>query len=260
MRIALQDSLLGGGDPVALCERAAALGVDGLAIASVGLEGRLDALVNAARRTGVRIAGIHYGREGALLDADMPTRERALARLRAAIAAAVDLEAAGVVIVPHYGAYALPDLFPWKSSGELYAEMLHMHLRTLSDFCYALGTSLFIQTAPTHETAFISRLEQANAVVRRIKHPNVRIALDLDVLVDEMPDPAAIDRQVSRHGDQIGYVARAIASCDPLHDHFFSSALRQGGYDGWLVLTGTSAPPPDRLIEIIDSVRARLQG
>jgi sugar phosphate isomerase/epimerase len=237
MQIAIHESLVPSNSAELLFTAAAAAGADGVVIDAAGLDGRIEAIAAAARAHGVRVAALDYGRQGALLHPDVPTREHALDLLRANIGAAVDLQAAGVLVVPHYGAYHLPDLFPWKSSGELHAELLHMHLRTLSDFCYALGASLFIQTTPPDQTAFISRLEQAYAVVKRIKHPNVMMAVDCAALLAEANPAEAL----SQYGRGMAIVLLPAT----LIDHAPLDVLRQIAFDGWIVLTGSAGNLPD---------------
>lgn len=252
MLIAMQDTLMRRADVAARFDRAAELGLAGLELATADLDANLEATAQAARRTGVRVAGLHFGHAGALLATDRPTREAALVHLRAAIGAAVDLDAAGVLAVPHYGPYTLPDMFPWKSPGELYAEMLHMHLRTLSDFCHALGTTLYIQTAHPDETAFISRAEQANAVAARVKHPHVKIALDLPALLAEADDPAGL---VTAHLRYLGYLRTPIGLIDraPL------SALRAAGFEGWLAISG-QANSDAEVEAALSAARAQAEG
>ncbi len=230
MHIAIHESLLPGHDADSRFAAAAHLGADGVTVFGDGLDARIESIITAARTHGLRVAAIDYARQGALLHPDVPTRERALDLLRANIGAAVDLDAAGVLVVPHYGAYHLPDLFPWKSSRELHAELLHMHLRTLSDFCYALGSSLFIQTAPSDQTAFISRVEQAEAVIKRIKHPNVRGAIDFAALLAESHPAEALRRH--GRGAAVALLPLSLIDRAPL------SVLSGIGFDGWVVLTG----------------------
>lgn len=212
-------------------ERAAALGIDGIEVDGADLEARVPDIDAAAAQTGIRVAAVHFGWQGAILSPDVAERERALKLLRSNIACAVDLNALGVVWVPHYGANIMPDLSPWMSPGQMQAEMLHQHLRTLSDFSHALGVKLFIQNAPADETAFITDLDQAGAVVKRIKHPDVLIALNLGAGADNGTLPTL--------APQIGYVSLPMEA-----EATALSALRATDYNGWITLSG-AAPLPD---------------
>lgn len=256
MRIALQESLLGESTTYDLFERAAAVGVDGVELIGAGLEDRVPELAQESQRTGVRVAGIHFGKQGALLSDSTAEREAALVHLRSNIACAVDLDASGVVVVPHYGDLLYPDLTPWMSPGELHAEMLHMHLRTLSDFAHALGSKLYIQPASKRETRFISRLEQADAVVKRIKHPDVKIAVELGCLSDEKPDAARMGEALTAFAKNISYVSLPMDR--PLVGAVLD-ALNAAGYDGWLTLTGAEAQTASSLRERIGRLRDDLR-
>lgn len=250
MQIAVEETLLGNMPVAALFDHAVELGIEGVALRGADLEARVPEIAQELVRTGVRVAAVHFGRQGGLLSPDEAEREQALDRLRSNIACAVDLNAAGVVVVPHYGALQMPNLSPWLSSGELHAEMLHMHLRTLSDFAHALGTKVFIQTASRAETAFITRLEQAGAVVKRIKHLDVKIAVDLGCLTAELSDAAELLNQYGRH------LAYASISMGSLEADKIIPALRETGYEGWLTLTGETASDDS----VLRAGLARLRG
>src|SRR5215207_4752797 len=179
MPIAIQEALLNGSSIPEKFRHARALGVQGIEFEGVGLTANVPEIVSAMVESGVMAAAVHHGAQGNLLDPDPAERERALALLRQSIVNAVDIGAAGVIFVPHYGAPVLPDLAPWMSSAELEAEMLHMHLRTLSDYSEALGVSLYIAPVNRRETHLLNRLEQAARVARRLNHPRVKIVADL---------------------------------------------------------------------------------
>ncbi|MBK8020180.1 MAG: sugar phosphate isomerase/epimerase [Chloroflexi bacterium] len=256
MCIAISEGTLAAAAPGAeadiatLFDRAAALGADGVELDGAGLENRIETVAEAMQRTGVAVAGIDFGRQGALLSPDVNEREAALERLRSNITCAVDLDAAGVVVVPHYGPVSMPDLAPWMAPGELHAEMLHMHLRTLSDFCRALGSRLFIQTAAAAETGFIWRLEQAGAVVKRIKHRDIQIGVDLGCLVDEGGDPAEKLRTLATH---LGYVRLPAEAVNRLEMPAVVEVLKSAGNVAWISLRGENA-------ESLHSAADRLRG
>ena len=116
---------------------------------------------------------------------------------------AVDIGAAGVVFVPHFGAPVLPDLMPWMTAGELEVELLYTHLRTLSDYAEAMGVDLYVEPINRYETHLLNRLEQAAQIARRLDHPRVKIVADLfHMALEEADIPAAI----RDHADCIGHV------------------------------------------------------
>lgn len=236
MQIAIQEDMLTGDSLLEKFEHARALGVDGIEFWGKGLTDKVPAIVAAMLETGVRAAAVnHGGGQGSLLDPLPAERDRALAALRQSIMNAVDIGAAGVIVVPHFGAPALPDLSPWLSAPELEAEMLHAHLRTLSDYAGAMGVDLYIEPINRYETHFLNRLEQAARVTRRVNHPNVKIVADLfHMALEEASIPAAI----RDHADCIGHVHLADSNRRvPGHGatDFAAAAamLNEIGYTGW---------------------------
>ncbi len=235
MPIAVQEDMLMGDSLLEKFERAAELGVDGIEFWGRGLTEKVPEIVAAAERTGVRAAAVNHGSQGNLLDPDPAERERALALLRQSIVNAVDIDAAGVIVVPHFGAAVLPDLMPYMSAAELEAEMLHTHLRTLSDYAEALGADLYVEPINRYETHLLNRLEQAARVVRRLDHPRVKIVADLfHMALEEADIPTAL----RDHADCIRYVHladnnRRLPGQGMTDFAAAAAALNEIGYTGW---------------------------
>lgn len=251
MPIAIQENMLSGGSISEKFQHARALGFDGIELEGAGLTAKVPEIVDAMVETGVMAATVNHGAQGNLLDPDPAERERALALLRQSVVNAVDIGATGVVFVPHYGAHVLPDLSPWMSSAELEAEMLHMHLRTLSDYAEALGVSLYIAPLSRSETELFNRVEQVGRVTRRLNHHRVKIAADMYHMAREGEDIAAA---LEAEGSWIGHLR--LANCDhglpePGANDFATAAaaLKATGYDGWAVYAcaGDAAAYAERL-------------
>jgi sugar phosphate isomerase/epimerase len=233
MPIAIHEDRLRGSSMIEKFQHARDLGAQGVEVWGANLTEKVPEIVAAMEQTGLRTAAIDHGRQRNLLDPDPDERERALKQLRESIANAVDLDAAGVVFVPMFGEALYPDLSPWMSAAELEVEMLYMHLRTLSDFSYALGTSLFIEPIRRSETHLINRLEQASRITRRLNHPRVQVAASLaDMALEESDIPASL----LAHGDCIRHVYAAESSDLPAA----AAALREIGYEGWVTFTDGS--------------------
>ncbi|MBI5671008.1 MAG: sugar phosphate isomerase/epimerase [Chloroflexi bacterium] len=194
MRFAIQEDMLPGKTPLEQFECARRLGFQGVEVWGCGLTGRVPALVEARRATGLAIAAVNHGRQSDLLHPDRAERERALAELRESIVNAVDLGAAGVIVVPHFGEPSLPDLTPYKSVIQLEYELLHNHLRTLSDYVYAMGTDLYIEPINRYETHFINTLADGARVRRKIKdNPHIKLVADLfHMALEETDVPGAL--------------------------------------------------------------------
>src|SRR5690349_1327823 len=158
MKLAIQEDMLPGATPLEKCEEAKALGLQGIEYWGTGLTARVPDIVDAIQKTGVQAAAVNYGTQGRLIEADRPVREAALAAFRESVVNAVDMHAAGVIVVPHYGAPAVPDLAPYKSVIQLQHELLHNHLRTLSDYVYAIGVDFDIDPFKHFQGTFLNTL------------------------------------------------------------------------------------------------------
>ncbi len=235
MRIAIQEDMLPGGSMLAKFEHAKSLGVQGIEFWGRGLESKVDAIVDAMDRTGIRAATVNHGRQGRILDPDPIQREIGLEELRQSIMCAADIGADGVIFVPHFFGPLMPDLTPFLSAVELEAEMLHAHLRTLSDYADAMGVNLYVEPINRYETHFLNRLEQAGRVAKRINHPRIKIVADLfHMSLDEVDMVAAIPA----HADVIGHVHLADSNRRLPGQGFIpwkavADALNAIGYEGW---------------------------
>ena len=237
MPIAIQEDLLSGSSLLEKFYHAQSLGIAGIEFRADGLTEKVPQIVEAMLETGVVAAAVNQGTtQGDLLHPDPDERERALGNLRQSVMNAVDIGAAGVIFVPHFGAHGLPDLSPWMNAAELEAEMLHQHLRTLSDYADALGVDLYIEPVNRSETHLLNRLEQAARVARRIAHPRVKIAADLYHMMIEEDDLVAA---FEANADCIGYIHLADKNRD-IFVHEMSdfapvaAAILSMNYTGWL--------------------------
>jgi sugar phosphate isomerase/epimerase len=240
MRLAIQEDMLPGETPLEKCQQAQVLGIEGIEYWGAGLTPRVPDIVAAIQKTGVAAAAVNYGTQGQLINADRPARESALATFRECVVNAVDIHAAGVVVVPHVGPPTVPDLTPYKSLIQLEYELLHNHLRTLSDYVYAIGVDLYIQPVNRYETHFITTLADAIRVRRRIKdHPHVKIAADVFHTALEESDPAAA---MQTCGADLGYVYvsdhnRRLPGQGMIDFSAVAKVLSETAYNGWVTIT-----------------------
>jgi sugar phosphate isomerase/epimerase len=239
MRLAIQEDMLPGETPLEKCEQAKALGFQGIEYWGAGLTARVPDIVAAIQRTGVVAAAVNYGTQGQLINADRPSREAALAAFRACVVNAVDLHAAGVILIPHLGAPAVPDLTPYKSLAQLEFELLHNHLRTLSDYVYAIGVDLYIEPVNRYESQFINTLADAIRVRRKIKdHPHVKVAVDLFHAALEESD--LVDG-LRAYAADIGYIHvadsnRRLPGRGLIDFAAVGRTLTEISYNGWVTL------------------------
>jgi sugar phosphate isomerase/epimerase len=239
MRLAIQEDMLAGNTTLERFQNAKALGFAGVEVWGSGLTPRVPELAEAAQHTGVAISAVNHGRQGRLLDPDRAERERALAAFRRSVVDGVDLGAAGVILVPHFAEPTLPDLTPYKSVEQLEYELLHNHLRTLSDYVYAIGIDLYIEPINHYETHFINTLADGIKVRRKIKdHPHVK--LNADVFHMAMEEQNSI-QALRDYAADIGYIHlsdsnRRLPGQGMIDFAALASVLKETGYDGWLAL------------------------
>ncbi|MFN8528350.1 MAG: sugar phosphate isomerase/epimerase family protein [Anaerolineae bacterium] len=238
MQIAIQEDMLPGRSIMDKFEQAKDLGLQGIEFWGRGLPMKVEPIVDAMERTGIKAAMVNHGRQGRILDSDPIAREQGLEDLRQSIMCAADIKAAGVSFVPHFYGALMPDLSPYMSAVELEAEMLHTHLRTLSDYADAMGVTLYIEAVNHYETHFLNRLEQAAKVVRRINHPRVKVTAGVfHMALEERDTPTAL----RDGGDVVGHVHladsnRRLPGQGILDLKAIAEALKAINYAGWVTL------------------------
>jgi sugar phosphate isomerase/epimerase len=239
MKLAIQEDMLVGATALHRFQEARRLGLDGVEVWGPGLTERVPELVAASAATGLPIAAVCHGRQSRLIDPDRAERERALAELRQSICNAVDLGASGVILVPHFGPPTVPDFTPYKGVLQLEYELLHNHLRSLSDYVYAMGVDLYIEPVNRYVSHFITTLADGVRARRRTKdHPHVKLCADcFHAALGDYPFPACL----KDYAPDIGYLHLADSNRrlpgQGLIDFTATlGALQAGGYDGWASL------------------------
>ncbi len=249
MRLAIQEDMLPGKTTLERFETAKSFGFQGVEVWGSGLTARVPELVEAIQKTGMLISAVNHGPQRHLIDPDRPGREKALAELRQSVVDGVDLGATGVILAPHFGEPLMPDLTPYKSQVQLEYEMLHNHLRTLSDYVYAIGIDLYIEPINKGETHFINTIADAIRVRRKIKdHPHIKIAADLYHMASEETDvPQVLRDNIA----DLGYIHlcdnnRQLPGQGTTDFAAIGAVLKELGYDGWITFEcghpGENAP------------------
>lgn len=239
MRLAIQEDMLPGQTTLERFENARSFGFQGIEVWGQALTARVPEIADAMQTTGLVISAVNHGRQSGLLHPDRTERERALAELRQSVVDGVDLGAAGVIVVPHFGPPTVPDLTPYKSVVQLEYELLHNHLRTLSDYVYAIGIDLYIQPINRYETHFLNTLADAVRVRRKIKdHPHVKICADLFHMAME---ETSIPQSLREHINDLGYIHladnnRRLPGQGMTDFAAIAAALYEAGYAGWVSL------------------------
>ena len=240
MQLAIQERLLLGNTTLARFQQARSLELDGVEVSAEGLDERIPEILEALQATNLRVSAVNVG-HSRLLHAEFDEREHALVVIREAMTQAIDLEAQGVVFIPHYSTIAgLPDLHPYKSPAELEGQLLIAQLKaTLGDLAYALGTQLYMAVVSHHHAHLINRMEQANRVLKANQfHPHLKVCATLcDMLVEEDDALASL----RTYSEIIEYVHiadtdRGLPSTGSVDFKAMIDALKDTGYTGWLTL------------------------
>jgi sugar phosphate isomerase/epimerase len=237
MPIAAQEHLLSGRTIMDKWMNARALGLEGVEVKAQNLTARVPDIAAAIEATGVRVAAVNLGQSDGYLSPERDTREAAISAMRQAMADAVDLNAAHVIFVPHFGSARMPDLTPYRSPIELDAEMMIWLLRTVSDLAYAMDIELDMMPVNHYETYFMTRLEHAVRFRRKIKdHAHIKIAANLFHTALEETDWLGTLRE---HLPHIGYIQLAEHNCRLPGQgvlNFTALASVLSDYSGWLSL------------------------
>lgn len=254
MKIAIQEHLLAGNTPLEKLTLARSLGLDGVEFALTDdFAARIEAIAEAMEQTGLRVSALNASHTR-LIHPDYGQREVELARLREAMAMAVDLDAQGVIFMGHYDSRpVLPDLFPYKSSSELEAELLVTMLRTtLCDHAQAMGTELLLAPANHTETHLVRRVSHAALVREKLNAPTeLKICASTFHMAMENED---LGEALAAHGSEIGYLH---ISADTTDLAAIITILREADYDGWLCIDRVN---DSDLQATVNAVRGAMNG
>jgi sugar phosphate isomerase/epimerase len=239
MQLAIQEDMLSGKTILDKFELAKYFGFQGIEFWGRGLTAKVPEIVAAIEKTGIVAAAVNHGQQSRLIDADRDERERALKEFRQSVVDAVDIGAPGVILVPHFGPPTVPDLTPYKSVIQLEYELLHNHLRTLSDYVYAIGVDLYLEPINHYETHFLNTLADAVRVRRKIKdHPHVRLTADL---FHGALEETNLAQAIRDYAGDIGYIHladsnRRLPGQGMTDFGALAALLKEIGYTGWLSL------------------------
>jgi sugar phosphate isomerase/epimerase len=243
MRFAIQEDMLAGRTLRARLQHAREMGFAGVEFWSDGLTARVPEVAEALSASGLCASSVNMGRVDGFLYPDARARDRAVSAMRQAFADALDIGAAGVTFVPHYGANHQPDLTPFKTPIEIEYELMVWLLRGVSDLAYAIGVDLYMQPLNRYETHFMNRVDQAVHFRRQIKdHPHVKVAANLFhmALEEMMPiDTLRTALQADSHDIGVIYLAdsnRRVPGHGLLDFRAVMAVLKDCGYQGWLTL------------------------
>src|ERR1051325_532039 len=117
--------------------------------------------------------------------------------------------------------------------------MLHNHLRTLSDYVYAIGIDLYIEPINHYETHFLNTLADVIKVRRKIKdHPHIKVSADVFHMAMEEQNSVQALRD---YAADIGYIHladsnRRLPGQGMIDFAAIATVLKETNYDGWIGL------------------------
>lgn len=200
-----------------------------------------------------------FGRPDLLLFGDDATRERLVEYLGGVARACARLGARSLV----FGApknRRLGDAMPRARALEVAVDVF----RRLGQAAHAAGVAYVLEAnPPEYGTDFATRFEEAFELVTRVDHPGFRLHLDaacMHMAQDDLVACArrALERGVLRHVHlSAPQLAPLTTARDAIPYRAFVSALREGGYAGWVSIE-MRAPDPftlEPLAASIDLVR-----
>jgi D-psicose/D-tagatose/L-ribulose 3-epimerase len=218
-----------------LLERAREYGYDGVEIPiASGMTGRPKDLRDALDAAGLACTTMtNVGADSHTASPDPAVRKRALDELRFAIDASHTM-GSETLVGPYQAAYAyFTGAGPTEEELDWSAEVL----RAASDEAAAAGVRLAVEFLNRHEGYLLNTMEQSADLARRVDHPAFGVLYDTHHAHAEEDDVAAaigggIDHIYEVHFSESnrGLLGAGLVDWDAT-----CAALRQSGYDGWIV-------------------------
>ena len=238
MRLATQEGLVPGRDLVERAQRAREYGFEGIELWGSGVAERVAEIRRATGDAGIAVACICAGYRGSPLAKERKEREEALTDIAALLAAAGELGAAGVIVVPIFGSPQVPDLHPWKGARAIERELLLSELPRMNEAAAAAGCHVLLEPLNRYETHFVRTVADAAEYCRVDGLGSVAVMADFFHMSIEEGDIAAA---LAAHAALVRHVHLADSNRQlPWHGHtdFVPGlrALARAGYSGWLSL------------------------
>jgi len=194
VKLSIQENLLPGRS---LAERLAAaerLGFEGVEFWGHDIQARMKEIKDALSTVKVKVSTICSGYRGDLLSPLPGEREAAVDGIGDLLAAAAELGAVGVIVVPTFGGPKLPDLRPfYPSVWELERALLVTELKELGKKAEDAGSYVLLEPLNRYETHFLNRLEQAVSIVKEVGSPGIAVMADFfHMNIEEASIPEAL--------------------------------------------------------------------
>lgn len=244
IRLGMCNELFEGWDFPKVCQAVKALGYDGLEIAPFTLAPTINDLSAERRRelrtmiedAGLETIGLHWllaKTEGFYLTSPDPTvRQRTADYLVALAEATRDLGGSLMIL----GSPKQRDLLP----GVSYEQAFHFAADVFAQIMPAVGrcgVNLCLEPLAPSETNFLNTIDQANALIARVNHPN--FLLHMDVKAQSSDPGGSVPALIRQHAAHAGHFhAQDTNLRGPgMGDVDFGPIMRalvESGYDRWV--------------------------
>lgn len=162
----------------------AELGVEGIeptigdrGVLQGSLRSRTREIADACARTGVRPTFLTTQIRD-LLDADPDKRAGADAQVMDGLAAAAEMGAMGISLVPRFGPLDLPDLSPYATPAELAHALFVAKMTPLAEEAERRGLTIVIEPLNRYLAKFLNKVAHAKRICAEIGRPSVGILID----------------------------------------------------------------------------------
>jgi len=193
MKIACQEGLVPGANLGEKLEKLARWGYQGIEFWGSGIWDRQKEIEDALKNTAVRASTVCAGYRGCFLDPDPAQRQLATDDMRRLLDVAGAIGAVGVICVPIFGGPRLPNLKPLAEAAKLEKDLFVKLLAELAPHAKAAKAAILVESLNRYETHLLKKQEDAVAICKRVKHPNVQIMSDLfHMSIEELDIPKAL--------------------------------------------------------------------
>lgn len=253
MKIACQESLVNASSFAEKVSMLADYGFDGVEVWGSTLKERMPLVKEASSR--LPISTICSGYRGNFLSPDRAERDLAVGDMKDLLLMAGELGAKGVIFVPIFGPPQMPDLSPLQDAIAVEKDMLCRLIEDMAPTAERAGVFLLLEPLNRYETHLLKSLDDAQEILDRVKHPNLKIMADFfHMSIEERSTPESI----RKHGPNIGHVHLADNTRETpgVGETDFRSgfaALSEVGFDGYMAFE--CKVPGDPAMELPKAVR-----
>ncbi len=257
MKLSCQEGLAPGANLGERLDNLVRAGYEGIEFGGSGLPDRVSEIESALASSPIKPSAICAGYGGCPLGAEPAERQTASDDIERILAAAGEIGAVGMIVVPVFGPTRLPDLSPWKTAEELEDDLLVALVDGWADKAKDAGTLVLLEPLNGYETHLIKQLSHAVRIAETVGKPDgVKIMADFFHMELEELDVAAAIKEA---GDWIAHVhladhPRQLPGYGNSDFRKGFAALKEIGYTGYLSLE-CGNPDPDPMAGITNAAK-----